>query len=85
MSKPDQLGDQFVSKKVLEAIGIDVPEDALGFYVKEQTLYIEAMNTEDTPGGLMINVESVEVPLTDEQVSRLKEGGLYSSEGFRLG
>ncbi len=85
MSEPDQLGDTFVSKKVLEALGIDVPEDALGFYVKEKTLYIEAMNTEDTPAGLMIDVESIEVLLTDEQVNRLKEDGLYSSEGFRLG
>ena len=70
---------------MLEALGIDVPEDALGFYVKEKTLYIEAMNTEDTPAGLMIDVESIEVLLTDEQVNRLKEDGLYSSEGFRLG
>ena len=85
MSEPDQLGDTFVSKKVLEALGIDVPEDALGFYVKEKTLYIEAMNTEDTPAGLMIDVDSIEVLLTDEQVNRLKEDGLYSSEGFRLG
>lgn len=85
MSEPDQLGDKFVSKKVLYALGIAVPEDALGFYVKGKTLYIEAMNTEDTPAGLMINVESVEVHLTDEQVRQLKEDGLYSSEGFRLG
>ncbi|EEO27936.1 hypothetical protein [Oxalobacter paraformigenes] len=85
MREPDQLGDKFVSKKVLEALGIAVPEDALGFYVKGKTLYIEAMNTEDTPAGLMINVEPVEVPLTDEQVNRLKEDGLYSSQGFRLG
>jgi len=53
-------------------------------YVKGKTLYIKAMNTEDTPGGLMINVESIEVLLTDEQVNRLKEDGLYSSKGFRL-
>lgn len=85
MSEPDQLGDRFVPKKVLEALGIAVPEDALGFYVKDDTLYIEAMETDDVPGTLMIRVESIEVPLSDEQVNRLKEDGYYSSEGFRLG
>ena len=85
MSAPDELGDEFVSKKVLQALGIDVPEDALGFYVKDKTLYIEAMQTGDDPGPLMIMVDTVEVPLSDEQVQRLKDGGFYSSKGFRLG
>ncbi len=85
MREPDQLGDQFVSKKKLEALGIEVPEDALGFYVKDKTLYIEAMDTGDGPGPLMIMIDSIEVPLSDEQVQRLRDDGLYSSEGFRLG
>ncbi|WAV92299.1 hypothetical protein NB643_05430 [Oxalobacter aliiformigenes] len=85
MSAPDELGDEFVSKKVLQALGIDVPEDALGFYVKDKTLYIEAMQTGDDPGPLMIMVDTVEVPLSDEQVQCLKDGGFYSSKGFRLG
>lgn len=85
MSAPDELGDEFVSKKVLQALGIDVPEDALGFYVKDKTLYIEVMQTGDDPGPLMIMVDTVEVPLSDEQVQRLKDGGFYSSKGFRLG
>ena len=82
MSAPDELGDEFVSKKVLQALGIDVPEDALGFYVKDKTLYIEAMQTGDDPGPLMIMVDTVEVPLSDEQVQCLKDGGFYSSKGF---
>lgn len=85
MSEPDELGDKFVSRKVLEAMGIAVPEEALGFYVKDKTLYIEAMETGDAPGTLMIMVDTVEVPLTDEQVARLKADGLYSSKGFRMG
>ncbi len=85
MSAPDELGDEFVSKKVLDALGIEVPEDALGFYVKEKTLYIEAMQTGDDPGPLMIMVDTIEVPLSDVQIDRLKADGLYSSKGFRLG
>lgn len=85
MSEPNELGDKFVSKKVLEAMDIVVPEEALGFYVKEKTLYIEAMETDDAPGTLMIMVNTVEVPLSDEQVEKLKAEGLYSSKGFRIG
>lgn len=85
MSAPDELGDEFVSKKVLEALGIDVPDEALGFYVTGKTLHIEAMQTGDGPGPLMIMVDTVEIPLSDAQIQRLKDEGLYSSKGFRLG
>ena len=85
MREPDQLGDQFVSKKKLEALGIEVTEDAIVFYVKDNTQNNEAMDTGDGPGPLMIMIDSIEVPLSDEQVQRLRDDGLYSSEGFRLG
>ncbi len=85
MCETGQLGDTFVSKKVLEAIGIAVPEEALGFYTDGQTLCIEVMETGDGAGPLMIQVDTLCVPLTEEQVSRLKQAGCYSREGFRLG
>lgn len=85
MSEPDQLGDQFIQKKVLLAMGIPVPEEALGFYTKGNTLFFEVLNTGDGFGTLLMNVESEEVSLSDELVEKLKAADCYSEKGFRLG
>ena len=84
MSEPDQLGDKFIQKKVLEDMGIPVPEEALGFYTKGHTLFFEVLNTGDGFGKLL-NVESEEVPLSGELVEKLKAANCYSEKGFRLG
>lgn len=85
MNEPNQLGDQFIQKKVLVEMGIDVPEEALGFYTKDKTLFFEVLNADSEAGLLMLDVESEEVVLTDEQVAKLKTANCYSEEGFRLG
>lgn len=85
MREPDQLGDEFVSKKVLQALGVTVPEDALGFYVEGSTLFFEVMETDDAAGSLMIKVDTVAHPLSAEQLGRLRADGLDSAKGFRLG
>lgn len=82
MSKPDQLGDKFIQKKVLEDMGIPVPEEALGFYTKDHTLFFEVLNTGDGFGKLLMNVESEEVHLPDEMVEKLKAANCYSEKGF---
>lgn len=84
MSGPNQLGDQFVQKKVLEDMGIAVPEEALGFYTKDKTLFFEVLNTGDGFGKLLMNVDSEEVPLSDGLVEKLKRANCYSEKGFRL-
>lgn len=37
--------DKFIQKKVLEDMGIPVPEEALGFYTKDHILFFEVLNT----------------------------------------
>lgn len=85
MSEPDPLGDKFIQKRVLEDMGIPVPEEALGFYTKDHILFFEVLNTGDGFGKLLMNVESEEVQLSDEMVAKLKAADCYSEKGFRLG
>ena len=72
-------------RATFEARGYTAWDPTSYAFVKDKTLYIEAMDTGDGPGPLMIMIDSIEVPLSDEQVQRLRDDGLYSSEGFRLG
>ncbi len=81
----EQLGDKFIQKKVLEDMGISVPEEALGFYTKDHTLFFEVLNTDTGFGKLLMNVESEEVLLSDEMLEKLKAANCYSEKGFRLG
>lgn len=76
MSEPDQLGDKFIQKRVLEDMGIPVPEEALGFYTKDHYLFFEVLNTGDGFGKLLMNVESEEVQLSDEMVAKTESGRL---------
>lgn len=85
MSEQEQLGDKFIQKKVLEGMGIAVPEEALGFYTKDHILFFEVLNTGDGFGKLLMNVEQEEVFLSDELVEQLKAANCYSEKGFRLG
>ena len=76
MSEPDQLGDKFIQKRVLEDMGIPT---------KDHILFFEVLNTGDGFGKLLMNVESEEVQLSDEMVAKLKAADCYSEKGFRLG
>lgn len=73
-----------ISRKVLEDIGISVPDDATRFITENNTIIFLQPDAEETGGEIVFLEREILVELTDNQVQALKTANCYGDKGWTI-
>lgn len=73
-----------ISKKVLEDIGIEVPDEATRFLTEGNTLIFLLPDAEETGHQIVFMEKEVAVELNDEQVKALKAANCFGEKGWTI-
>lgn len=73
-----------IHRKILEDIGIDIPDDANRFFTEDSTIVFLVPSVEEYGDKIVINEEEIEAELTDKQIELLKEANCYGDTGWTI-
>jgi len=70
-----------IEKKVLEGMGIDVPDDASAFYTKDTSIVFLVPSIEEYGTRIVFEELEIEEELTQEQIESLKQANCFGISG----
>ena len=73
-----------IRRKILEDIGIDIPDDASRFFTLNSTIVFIIPSVEEYGSSIVFNEEEIEADLTEKQVESLKAANCYGNTGWSI-
>ena len=84
MSESDNMYDNTVPRAFMESLGFELPEEAFSFQIDGSDIVFTLQIVEEVGCDFRIFEQQEKFPLSDEQVTKLKEAGYYRPEGFMI-
>jgi|GEM_PF-3522206 len=73
-----------IRRKILEDIGIDIPDDASRFFTQNSTIVFIIPSIEEYGSSIVFNEEEIEADLTEKQIESLKTANCYGDTGWSI-
>ena len=73
-----------IRRKILEDIGIDIPDDASRFFTQNSTIVFIIPSIEEYGSSIVFNEEEIEADLTERQIESLKTANCYGDTGWSI-
>lgn len=73
-----------IRRKILEDIGIDIPDDASRFFTQDSTIVFLIPSVNEYGSSIVINEEEIEAELTEKQIELLKTANCYGDTGWSI-
>lgn len=73
-----------IHRKILEDIGIEIPEDASRFFTQDSTIVFLVPFVDEYGSSIVINEEEVQAELTEKQIELLKAANCFGDTGWSI-
>ncbi|MCL1886978.1 MAG: hypothetical protein FWG01_03455 [Betaproteobacteria bacterium] len=84
MSENQAQQSTMIRKKILEDIGINVPEDASRFYTLNSSMIFLVPFAEEYGCSIVFKEEEIEIELTEKQIESLKTSNCFGTTGWTI-
>jgi hypothetical protein len=76
--------DTMIRRKILEDIGIDIPDDANRFFTRNSTIVFLVLFVDEHGNSIVFREEQIEAELTERQIELLKAENCYGDTGWSI-
>ena len=73
-----------IRRKVLEDIGIDIPDEASRFYTENTSIIFVIPSADEYGDRIVFREETIELELTEKQIESLKVSNCFGTTGWTI-
>ncbi|MDL2283848.1 hypothetical protein LJC19_01705 [Oxalobacter sp. OttesenSCG-928-P03] len=73
-----------IRRKILEDLGINVPDDASRFHTENTSIIFLIPAVEEYGSSIVFKEDTVEVELTEKQIESLKTSNCFGTTGWTI-